>query len=382
MLADTDFEVRVFASPVSYGGLYPHQPWRYLTYTVDQPFGLDATERAKWILPVLPWWLPPFGQWAKQRFQLATRWLTRLIETWRPDIIHTLRLNPEAGLTWQALQCIPTSRRPKWVLSSWGSELYIETDDPAIRQQISLALRHCDGFISDCRRDLRLALEAGLDESKVALREPVPVTGGINLHQFADAQKGSEKRRLIVVPKAYEGPYHKGLPILEALRIVEPELSDYEIHLLMCSQELRRWLRRMPESLQQRCVCHDHLLHGEVMDLLKRARVMIGTSLSDGTPNVMLEAMAAGALPLLSPLESICEWINDGQNGLLAHALYPTEIAAALRRALTDDGLFETARSINWSLVSARANREVIKPQVLNYYRSLISLPEPARLPV
>jgi glycosyltransferase involved in cell wall biosynthesis len=107
--------------------------------------------------------------------------------------------------------------------------------------------------------------------------------------------------------------------------------------------------------------------------MLGRARVMIATSLSDGTPNVMLEAMAAGALPLMSPLESIQEWIEDGRNGLLAPALHPDRIAAALRRALTDNELWHAAQQANRQIASQRANRECIRPQVLDYYRGLVN---------
>ncbi len=91
----------------------------------------------------------------------------------------------------------------------------------------------------------------------------------------------------------------------------------------------------------------------------------------DGTPNFMLEAMAAGALPILSPIDLIQEWITDGENGLLAHALYPDQVAAAVRRALLDDGLFERAQRLNWEIVCQRADRREVRWEVLEYYRDL-----------
>lgn len=371
LMRDTEFDVRVFASPVDYGGMYPPQPWIFPTYVLVRPRIPRVAHRVICLLPGAPWLLP-LVNWLQRRFTLASRWLRWIILTWRPDIVHTLRLNPEAWLTWQALQCISATRRPKWVVSSWGSDINVEIDLPGIRDHIEVALQHCDGFIADCRRDLGLALAAGLAASKVALKDPVPVSGGLNLDDFPVAESDHRNRNLIVIPKAYEGPYNKTVPILEALRLAEEALVGYEVHLLMCSWEVQMWLRRMPESLRRRCHCHKLLPHEDLMAMLGRARVMIATSLSDGTPNVMLEAMAAGALPVMSPIDSIQEWIEDGRNGLLAPALYPDRIAAALRRALTDDELWHAARQVNWQLVNQRADRKRIRPQVLDYYRRLL----------
>lgn len=129
--------------------------------------------------------------------------------TWKPHIVHTLRLNPEAWLAWQALQRISATRWPKWVVSSWGSDINVGIDLPGIRDHIEVALQQCDGFITDCRRDLRLALAAGLAASKVALEDPVPVSGELNLDDFPVAGSDQGNRDLIVIPKAYEGPYNK-----------------------------------------------------------------------------------------------------------------------------------------------------------------------------
>jgi glycosyltransferase involved in cell wall biosynthesis len=147
----------------------------------------------------------------------------------------------------------------------------------------------------------------------------------------------------------------------------------------MCSQEVRLFLRTLPQTLRERCHCHGTIPNAELVQLLKRARVLVAPSLSDGTPITMLEAMAGGALPLMSPLESIQEWIEDGRNGLLAHALYPEQLAKALRRALTDDEFCESAAQINRQIIAERANRNLIRSQALDYYQRLLSAPSTER---
>lgn len=375
LLRDSEFDVRVFTIPLHTRVSVP-PPWQFPTYVVVQPdTRRRVTNRVMWLLPSPPR-LKTFVNWVEDRFSLSQRWLKRVISTWRPDIVHSVPLDTGGKLTRKALQQLPKSGWPKWVASAWGNDIYLGLDEPDTRSNIEFILQHCDGYMADCRRDLRLAVEAGLAPSKLALADAAPGSGGLNLADFAAIRSADQNRNLILLPKAFErfaASGNRTLPVLEALRLVEDVLDGYEIHLVMCSKQVVTWLRKMPESIQQRCHCHGRLPQSELFDMLGRTRVMIAPSLSDGTPNVMLEAMAAGALPLMSPVESIQEWIEDGRNGLLSHALYPTQIAAALRRAIRDDELYESAKRINWELVTQRANRTVVREQVLNYYRSLVS---------
>jgi glycosyltransferase involved in cell wall biosynthesis len=178
---------------------------------------------------------------------------------------------------------------------------------------------------------------------------------------------------LILVPKAFERDHaNRTLVIVEALRILGEEfLQGYDIHFNMCSKGVLDYLHQMPLWLQQRVQCHAMLPQDELFAQMAQARVVIAPSLIDGTPNVMLEAMAAGALPIMSPIDSIQEWITDGKNGLLAHALYPDQVANALRRALQDDELFERAQRLNWEIICRRADRQKVRQEVVEYYQSL-----------
>jgi glycosyltransferase involved in cell wall biosynthesis len=107
------------------------------------------------------------------------------------------------------------------------------------------------------------------------------------------------------------------------------------------------------------------------MDLMLQARVMLAPSLIDGTPNVMFEAMAAGAFPILSPLDTITGLVEQGRNVLFARNLYPEEIAEALIRAMSDDELVNRAAELNLELVGRLANRKEIRPRVVHFYESM-----------
>lgn len=368
LLRGSEFDVRIFSMPLNDGIIDP-SPCAYPIYSVVKPDrGSLNVQRIMWLLPRLPGMNS-----VETKFSLTHRWLRKVILNWKPDIIHCMPLDTAGKVTRLALQNIPRSRWPKLVISSWGTDIYWGLDDPDRRPNLDFLLKNCDGLMADCQRDINLALQAGLIPSKLAFSHAIPGTGGLALNNFSVFIKAQTDRNLIVIPKAFERENaNRTFAVLEALSLLNDELNGYKIHLVNCSKFVRVWLEKMPESLRQRCVCHNRISQTELFSLLGRARMMVAPSLSDGTPNVMLEAMAAGALPIMSPIESIQEWIENGRNGLLAHALYPDQIASALRRALKDDGLCESARRINWELVSQRANREFVKPLVLGYYHSLI----------
>ena len=98
---------------------------------------------------------------------------------------------------------------------------------------------------------------------------------------------------------------------------------------------------------------------------------MLAPSLTDGVPNVLYEAMASGCLPIVSPLDTLRPIITDGVNALFARNLYPTEIAAALERAMNDDLLVKAVVTHNYPIVAELADRNRIRELVLKNYRSL-----------
>ena len=366
---DREFDLRVFADNPVTEGVYLPQEWKNPTYTLVPP--LTHRENRK-IISFFPnsKYTKFFSDRIVNRVPLQNWYLQKVIKKWKPDIVHSLSLLPVSYSTWQALSKIKKDR-PLFVVSSWGSDINIGKDIEAAVPQIKDVLSNCDGFIADCKRDIRNALNLGLPKENLAFDFAVPVTGGIDVCKN-NGILPFEERNVILIPKAYEGFENKVLPILEAVNMLRDKLQGFEIHLLLTTDEVQRYLSLMPEALKKHCRVHSQLRNSEVLDLMKRSRVMVATSVSDGTPMILLEAMFLGALPLVSPLESVKEWIEDGKNGLLAHALHPDKIAHAIDRALFDADLFKSAALINHEIIKKKANRKIIKPQILNYYRALL----------
>jgi glycosyltransferase involved in cell wall biosynthesis len=79
-------------------------------------------------------------------------------------------------------------------------------------------------------------------------------------------------------------------------------------------------------------------------DVLLHTGVVAPSGDRDGLPNVIPEAMAAGALVVTSPAAASTEAIHAATTGLVASVETPAEWVAALRRLMVDDVLCERLR--------------------------------------
>lgn len=371
LLPEDVFDVRVFASPVKYKDMYPPIPWSRPTYTLYQPTKSRKAKRVFWLFP----------QYLNSSFEtqkidsknrvLTQLWLRRIIKWWKPEIIHSLSINFGGYLTWKALKKIPKTERPQWVISSWGTEMNYGVEREGTRAKIITFMQECDWFMGDCFRDISHARSLGLPENKLFFDHPLPGAGGVDLEEARGLRKDIKDRKIILIPKAYDNETNKTLPLLEALRLCEDRLDDYKVYLLMSSPEVQAYIKSFSPRLKEKCVCLPTIPKKEFIAMLGSARIMIAPSISDGTPNVMLEAMAMGALPIMSPLSSIQEWIKNGENGLLAQASNPDQLCTVLIQGLTDDELFCNAAIRNQEIISARANRKMIQIEVVDFYQHI-----------
>src|SRR5205814_7554687 len=96
------------------------------------------------------------------------------------------------------------------------------------------------------------------------------------------------------------------------------------------------------------------LPEGEIAALVGRADVYVSTSLSDSTSVSLLEAMSAGAFPVVSDIPANHEWLVHGETALFFPPRDAEALAVELDRALGDADLRATAAARNRATVLAR----------------------------
>jgi glycosyltransferase involved in cell wall biosynthesis len=305
---------------------------------------------------------------------LAGKWLAKILREWQPDIVHTLGIAQAGEFFLEVRRTFGGENIGKWVSQTrGGSDLPLTHLDPERRQKLIDILRSCDQLICDNVQDLNIARALGVREEQVAPIAPVPGTGGIDIKGLrTEWQEPTSSRRIIVWPKAYDSAWGKMLPTFEALKLIWDRIQPCEIHMLSMTAESDMWFWSLPEDIRKFCRPTKRISRADVLKIMPKARVMLSTALLDGIPNSLYEAMACGAFPIVSPIDSIVPVVKDQENVLFARNLYPNEIAEALARAMTDDALVDGAAQRNLELVRRIANRDLIRARVIEFYESLV----------
>lgn len=299
-------------------------------------------------------------------------WLARVIEKVKPDLVHSLEFQHAGYLTLAARELLSGKglKFPPWAVTNWGSDIYLFGRLPEHAGRIRSILSACDYYHCECHRDVELARSLGLKGEALPV---FPVTGGFDTERMRGLRApGKTSSRRVIALKGYQNWAGRALVGLRAIEMCADIMNDYSVCLYMADSDVK---------LAAALVSHDTGIPFEVEqqkwtrdDILRmhgRSRVSIGLSISDAISTSLLEAMVQGSFPIQSNTGCGDEWIKCGDNGLLVPPESPEAVAAALRRALTDDVLVDRAAEINRNVTSERIDVSVVSPQVVKMYEQI-----------
>ncbi len=284
------------------------------------------------------------------------QYLTRL-DFIKPDLVHALRI-PFEGM----LASLTPASTPLLV-SIWGNDLTLHARGSSLMiRHTRQTLGRINALLADTCRDIRLANEWGFSSEKPSL--VVPGSGGLFLDEMQGLSTDARQpifpdplpdAPIVVNPRGQrpgslrQDVFFRAIPlVLEKVPqaiFVCPSLgadaaSQKLVDRLGIASNTRLWPRLDQTTL---------------WELLRQAQVFVSPSIHDGTPNSLLEAMACGCFPVVGNIESMREWIQSGENGLLVDATSPAELAQAIITALTSPSLRAEAKNKNASIIAARA---------------------------
>jgi len=294
--------------------------------------------------------------------------LALIIRWTRPDIVHSLEIQNAGYLTLSTKDKL-AEKFPPWVVTNWGSDIYLFGRLAEHKPKIRAVLENCDYYSCECQRDVELARNLGFSGKVLPV---IPNTGGFHLPKIealkADA-KPSQRRKIML--KGYQHFAGRALTGLQALRLCTDELASYTLVIFSASQDVVIAAELFQQDTQIPVEIMPKVSHQEMLQLFGESRIYIGLSISDAISTSLLEAMVMGAFPIQSCTACADEWIEDGVSGIIIPPEDTNAIADAVRRALTEDSLVNHAAEINAKTAAARLDNAVIRPQVVNLYQQI-----------
>ncbi len=299
------------------------------------------------------------------------RMMRGILRQLRPDIVHALRLPFEGMLAAGA------NPGPPLLTSLWGNDLTLHAaSTPLMWWATWRALRRVHALHADCQRDLRLAGRWGFRTGLPSI--VIPGNGGVRRETFHPGPNEHDPdfglpagAPVVVQPRGLRAYVRNDTFFASIPRVLErvPQ-AIFACPAMEGAAEAEGWRARLGLGKELRLL--PSLDPSSMAALFRRAAVSVSPSTHDGTPNTLLEAMACGCLPVAGDLESIREWIQDGENGLLVDPASEQAVADGVIRGLTDAGLRGRASRMNAGLVAERADYALQMPRVASFYEQVL----------
>ena len=286
----------------------------------------------------------------------------KALEQIKPDVVHSFALQ---------ISCLPIystmcrNAHIKWMYSSWGSDIFMPSILNIEEKDLSKVLRRLDYLITDCKRDFHMAERLGFKNKYLGV---FPGNGGVDFIR----NLGKPKLANGILIKSYQDSIGRGDKIALAISKIKEELSSMKIFFVGASNHpiydlLSTWSNvKIYDRLKP-------LDQHSLFKIYNQSIIYLSCSLSDGMPNMLIEAMGFGLLPIQSnPGGVMEEIIKDGVNGLLIESdISEDKIAEKLMFALRNLRDFDQHLKISKRIIKNRYNREYWKCQIMKLYGNL-----------
>lgn len=350
---------------------------------------------------------PPFGQWRVQagiprvetiggievahpRFVVVPKlgWLNGL--TFALGVVtHLARLKREMGAFVVHGHCaypdgVGVALAAKllglpFVVTTHGSDINVYAEQTTLRWQIRWALRRADGVVAVSRALL------GKVQRLLAPATPRVVfapCAGFDPALFVPRSKAEARANLGLAPDArvvlFVGHLVaiKGVDVLVNAwaRLLAQSNGGQNCQLVLIGHgDNRKALesRVAQAGLSERVSFVGAVAQAEVSQWMAAADLLCLPSRNEGTPNVVVEALASGLPVVASRVGGIPELVVDGENGMLVPPEDPGALADALARALgrewVRDKVCASVAHLTWSAIAVK-NIELMQ-QVMNEAR-------------
>lgn len=309
-----------------------------------------------------------------ERFRFDTRvlrLLRQIVAEQQPDIIETHNLKAHFLLKWSRLY-----QQHRWVAFHHG---YTSTDLKmlAYNQLNRWSLPTADRVVAVCQHFARDLCRQGVAACRVVVQH-----NSMDLGRQADEREiaalrqqlgiAPQERVLVAIGRLSREKGH--LDLLRGLAHVRRHAPALAFKAVMVGDgperpRLEAAVRELNLGAYVNFVGHSQ----NVLPYYGIADALVLPSHSEGSPLVLLEAMAAGVPVVATRVGGVPEMVTDGESALLAPPRDPASLGEAMIRILTDRLLAQELAARAYDAVCTRYTPAAYTESLLGLYRELLA---------
>ena len=264
------------------------------------------------------------------------------------------------------------------VVTAWGSDVLVAAKkNPIFRWMANYAMNKADMVVCTAENVKSEISNLGVDDRKVQ----VIVIGGIDAVKFHPMPKnqvllqkfGIGPQEPVVISTRSLAPIYNVITLIQAIPTILSEIPAAKF--IVCGKgnqenHLRELARQL--GIEKNVVFAGWVPHDDLATYLSSSDVYVSTSLSDGTSNCLLEAMACGLPAVVTDIPANRPWIQESENGFL----FPVRNSAVLANQVLKLLLSEKDRKDfgykSRHMVEVKADPEIEMQKLEGTYRKLI----------
>jgi len=291
----------------------------------------------------------------------------KLVQKLNPDIIHSHETQHAGYLVSEYYSKLKDKKKPIWIHSTYGIDIDYFQHFSNHKERIKTLFNQINIFLYEGKRDLYYAENLGFKGR--AYNFP-SAGGGYKTDLFEKYNLMPPSKRKIILVKGYQDNVRRGLCAIRAVVRCADILQDYDVYVYSCAKVVSEYIEYVNSKYKLNIKIHTETNYENWVRTLCSARVTITTNLSDGLP--IFDSMLAGAFHIQSDTSMADEWIVNGVNGFIVPAEDPEIIEIALRKALEDDKLVDSAATKNFKKVKESLDFEIVKKKAIKIYNDAI----------
>jgi glycosyltransferase involved in cell wall biosynthesis len=252
----------------------------------------------------------------------------KAIKSSRPDIVHINTAFEPRAMIRDMFLAMFRANRPLVVHVHGGRFVMEDFPSGGIRTAATRLLRAASKVVvlSETERDNILRRVPGLDITVLA--------NAVAARKFPDTEREWGTKNIVYLGRLQEA---KGLSeMVEACRVLVAQGFKFKFTCFGTGPDKEEFTRRMTSVLGENFYYGGVVSGRAKVEALNAADVFLMPSRFEGLPLALLEAMAAGCVPIVSDRGAIPSVVEDGRNGFLVGPGDITQIVGKLKFLLSE----------------------------------------------